>query len=91
MRSALSWARSWASRDHRPRWLSRSSRRSTASEGVPKARGWRLSRSTHCRLQTAVLLHQVAVYDRVFDEMLKWQGQPYWIAKRRAWSGLKRN
>jgi hypothetical protein len=31
--------------------------------------------------QTAVLLQQVATYDRFFDEMLKWEGQPYWIAK----------
>jgi hypothetical protein len=31
--------------------------------------------------QSAVLLHEVAIYDQMFDEMLKWQGQPYWITK----------
>jgi hypothetical protein len=28
-----------------------------------------------------VLLHEAAIYDRLYDEMLKWQGQPYAIAR----------
>ncbi len=30
---------------------------------------------------SAVMLYEVAVYDRLYDEMLKWQGQPYWVAR----------
>ncbi|HEY1380965.1 MAG TPA: hypothetical protein VGF55_29465 [Gemmataceae bacterium] len=30
---------------------------------------------------TAVMLYELAVYDRLYDEMLKWQGWPYWIAR----------
>jgi hypothetical protein len=26
----------------------------------------------------AVLLHEVYTYDRLYDEMMKWQGLPYW-------------
>jgi hypothetical protein len=31
--------------------------------------------------QTAVMMYELARYDEAFDNMLKWQGQPYWIAK----------
>ena len=30
---------------------------------------------------SAVMLYEVATYDRLYDEMLKWQGQPYSLAR----------
>jgi hypothetical protein len=51
-----------------------------------KGRGWPAAEVEALPAVQVVLLHEAATYDRLYDEMLKWQGQPYAIAR----TGLER-
>ena len=51
-----------------------------------KEHGWPADQVEALPAVQVVLLHEAATYDRLYDEMLKWQGQPYWIAR----AGLER-
>ena len=46
-----------------------------------KERGWPEADVEALPAVQVVLLHEAATYDRLYDEMLKWQGQPYAIAR----------
>ena len=46
-----------------------------------KERGWSAAEIEALPAIQAVLLHEAATYDRLYDEMLKWQGLPYSIAR----------
>ncbi len=45
-----------------------------------KEHGWPAEQVEALPAAQVVLLHEAATYDRLYDEMLKWQGQPYWVA-----------
>lgn len=45
------------------------------------ALGWPAAQIESMPAMQAVLLHQLGEYDRLFDEMAKWQGMPYWEAR----------
>jgi hypothetical protein len=42
------------------------------------AQGWTAAQVEAMPMLQAVLMHQVYTYDRLYDEMLKWEGLPYW-------------
>ena len=44
-------------------------------------RGWPAAQVTALPAGQAVLLYQLGEYDRLYDEMAKWQGLPYWEAR----------
>ena len=46
-----------------------------------KQNGWPAEEVEALPAIQVVLLHEAATYDRLYDEMLKWQGLPYAIAK----------
>jgi hypothetical protein len=53
----------------------------TPAKAFLKEQGWPAADVEAMPALQAVLLHEVATFDRVFDDMIKWQGQPYWIAR----------
>jgi hypothetical protein len=40
--------------------------------------GWTAEQVEAMPMLQAVLMHQVHTYDRLYDEMMKWEGLPYW-------------
>lgn len=46
-----------------------------------KARGWTAAQVEALPALQVVLIREAAEYDRLFDEMDKWQGLPYWVAR----------
>jgi hypothetical protein len=51
------------------------------------AQGWSAEQVEAMTMLQAVLMHQVYTYDRLYDEMMKWEGLPYWEMR----AGLERS
>lgn len=61
--------------------LAISMRKYSAAKEFLKARGWSKTQIEALSAPTAVMLLEIAKYDELADQMLKWHAQPYWIAR----------